>query len=121
MLDKSNENIDEIMADFSAAVKQGRKIGCEYYRVRIGQKQAFWQRHSFGDEIATEIFSLLEKLSNYGNKTLSGIKTIYLYGFKTAKKVDDFVHKVHKQREAQKIQRRQAYRLARRRMERGNR
>jgi hypothetical protein len=88
------EKESETKAKFIAAIKVGKKRGMEYFKVRIGQETAFWQRTIFNlRDIETEIFAFLALMSEYDQKTLQGIRHIYLYGFKDNESAVKFTEK----------------------------
>jgi hypothetical protein len=99
---------EEIAKDFKSAdmriksaIEEGAYMGMNFFRVRLGQANAFWQKRIFAKEtLESEISILLNLIASY---SVGGRKfDIYVYGFKDDKKAIGFVkhaNRVRKQLE----------------------
>ena len=95
---------DFVVAELIAGYNAGKKIGCKYFRIRLGQSNAFWRMRSFdAKSIVDEIQNnLLTDLMGSDNGFLALIN-VYLYGFTTEKNATKFVLKSNKIRKEQKF------------------
>ena len=84
-------------------VEDGRDIGCEYFKIRIGQNNAFWQLRAFRTDVEDEILkNLLKSLNGYKSEYLNFVD-VYLMGFTSEEVVSQQTRRMLKVRKEQKF------------------